>query len=95
MNPTGLLAALSVAPSFPDAACRGYHWLYDMTIPAGGGPAPAEVRQARRDCIETCAACPELEPCRQWLQSLPRADRPEGVVAGLVVTRRTDLKETA
>ena len=83
-----LLNALAATPTFPEALCRGHWWLYDQTIPEASGPTPPEVQQARRTCIETCAACPELERCRKWVRSLPHNKRPEGVVAGLVINRR-------
>lgn len=34
--------------------------------------------------VEICRTCPVLTECRRWVESLPRSQRPGGVVAGQV-----------
>lgn len=76
-----LLNAISCAPCLPGARCRGRHHLFD------GGPLGEDprVRQARHEqALALCAGCPSLEPCQTWHDSLPKRQRPPGVVAGRV-----------
>jgi Transcription factor WhiB len=35
--------------------------------------------------LQVCAACPVLARCREWVLSLRPAERPTGVVGGLVI----------
>jgi hypothetical protein len=36
-----------------------------------------------------CGRCPALTACRLWVEGLPPARRPRGVVGGLVIASRT------
>jgi hypothetical protein len=36
-----------------------------------------------------CSRCPALTACRAWVEGLPPARRPRGVVGGLVIASRT------
>jgi hypothetical protein len=76
-----LFAALRGFPALPGAACRGKHHLFDEVI----GPDRDRIQA---EALRICAACEELLPCRRWLMSLPRRERPYGVVAGQVRTPR-------
>jgi len=88
MNPADVLAELAAAPNLTAAACAGQWDLYDRTDQATAtGPAGAEeVAQARAEALRICAGCPELDPCGNWLDSLPPRQRPLGVVAGRINT---------
>ena len=83
-----LLTAFTATPHLPDALCRDRMWLYDQCVPDKTGPVSRETAMYRRQAVETCAECPALERCREWVLSMPRNARPEGVVGGLVITRR-------
>jgi hypothetical protein len=75
-----LLADLAHTPHLPGARCRDEPQLFDKTI---GGTAPrAEVLQARRDALAICRACPCLQACNAWVDTLPPWYRPRAVVAG-------------
>lgn len=76
-----LLAAIAAAPAMPGARCRGRHHLFD-----GGPPGESpEVREARHgQALALCARCPALDRCETWFDSLPRRQRPVGVIAGKV-----------
>lgn len=76
-----LAAAIGVAPSLPGARCRGKPHLFDA---AGTHEPAATVAQRHQQALGLCDRCPALEPCRQWLDGLPKGRRPEGVVAGIV-----------
>lgn len=81
-----LLAELAAGiPDLPGAACRGRHQLFD---PPGEGvlrDEPAEVAR-RQAAITICNRCPVLDACAVWVASLPRRQRPVGVIAGCVIT---------
>ncbi len=80
-----LAAAISAAPAFPGARCRGRPHLFDP----GEAQEPVDiVVQRQAQALELCARCPSLGRCRDWLDSLPRSKKPRGVVAGLVVGDR-------
>jgi hypothetical protein len=60
----------------------------------GGEPeAMAEFERmcsnARVVALQICQSCPALQPCRQWFDSLPAPQRPRGVIAGRLVTKRS------
>ena len=76
-----LAAAIGVAPSLPGARCRGKPHLFD----AAGTHEPADVVAARHaQALELCSRCPSSGPCSDWLDGLPKSQRPHGVVAGTV-----------
>ena len=60
--------------------------LFDL---AAGGSNRADVGYAREQALQLCAACPCLQRCRDWFTSLPKRDRPHGVVAGVLNTKRS------
>lgn len=83
-----MIGALLAAPHLPRARCRGQHLLTDVW----DDPLVIEYCQQ-----ELCAKCPELQPCRAWVESLTPSKRPLGVTAGLVRRPRwpRQSKETA
>lgn len=87
MNWKSMRALLAGIPALPDARCRGRAALFEATIAVRhGGPAKAELENARREALTLCHACPALASCRSWLAAMPATRRPRGVVAGVVVT---------
>ena len=72
-------------PRLPEAACKGRHELFD---------APAEdmepviARRLESTALVICQTCPELEPCREWLDGLESHQQPYGVTAGMVRRER-------
>ena len=80
-----ILGALAGAPALPGAACVGHWATFDATIMSTAGRPPKPVLQARCDALAICSSCPALERCREHLESLPDRDRPQGVVAGIIV----------
>ena len=85
MHPADHLNDLA-APSLPDAPCADEWELFDRAV---GGYNPDDVACARETALQLCAACPVLAACRAWFTSLPVRDRPIGVVAGRLVTKRS------
>lgn len=79
----GLIAAIIAGtPPLPGAACAGRSELFDPR----GDNEPYETTQrrqeaARRICEWTCPVQPE---CRRWVDSLKPAERPRGVIAGVI-----------
>ncbi|OCB14151.1 hypothetical protein A5717_11615 [Mycolicibacterium porcinum] len=70
-----LLADLARAvPDLPGAACRGHQDVMDV--------ADGRDRSAIAAAQQICARCPALQECEAWLDSIPKARRPSGVVAG-------------
>jgi len=91
VNVTAILAELAAAtPRLPAARCAGRWELFDATIEAAttGTGGAAELAARRAEALRLCAGCPELDPCQQWLHSLPPKVRPLGVVAGTVIGGR-------
>ena len=86
-----LLAQHLAAPILPEAACRGRHDLFDPPRP-GEDPDTAERRMWA--ALDVCNRCPELRPCRRWLDGLPSNVRPHGVVAGQVRLWRRSPRPT-
>jgi len=81
-----LLGALLGAPALPGAKCRRRHRLFDE--PAEG-ERPAQVAQRHQMALRLCESCPALAPCEDWVMNrLSPRDRPYGVIAGRVRTRR-------
>lgn len=76
-----LLDAIGAAPALPGARCRFRHELFDPG-PHGESPTVREARQAQ--ALQLCASCPSRSRCEQWFDSLPKSQRPRGVVAGRV-----------
>lgn len=73
----------SAAPVFEDAKCVGQHDLFDAAEPGEDrDQALTRLQEART----LCRSCPALAACGDWLQALPRSQRPGGVVAGRVVS---------
>ena len=56
---------------------------------ACGGPNRADIARAREQALRCCQSCPVLTQCSDWFDSLPAWDRPRGVVAGQVITKRS------
>lgn len=78
-----LVGQLASIPTLPGARCRGHHALFDGS---SWDEDPA-VRQARHSAaLAICTRCPALALCADWLDSLPKSQRPLGVVAGRRVT---------
>lgn len=80
-----LLGALRGMPNLPDARCIDRTDLFDATISSEAGRLNKETLEARKAALDCCAGCPELEPCRSWLATIPSRHRPRGVVAGRVI----------
>ncbi len=77
-------------PSLPGARCKGRHKLFDV--------APdwedMSTRRYRYDAAKRlCDACPAFTACRAWIEGLPDAERPPGVVAGLLINPRRSKSE--
>jgi hypothetical protein len=78
-----LLADLAQGfPSLPGASCQGRQDLFDATIQNDDDADDLNVRYARRAAQRVCGACPVLDACAAWVDSLPRGRRPVGVVGG-------------
>jgi hypothetical protein len=77
-----ILEAVGAAPCLPGAKCRGRSSLFD----AAADREPAEVVEARHAlALDLCIyACPAIDKCQEWYESLPPRRRPAGVVAGEV-----------
>ena len=92
MNPTDLFAALHGIPDLPGARCAGRWELFDATDPASHSD---DVEFAQHVALELCSRCQVLTACGEWLESLPPARRPVGVVAGAVRRPRPPRQRTA
>jgi WhiB family redox-sensing transcriptional regulator len=78
-----LLADLARSiPNLPDAACKRRWRVFDEQ----DDPTihPDIRRRLEATAIGICRTCPALNPCRQWLDSLPSDQRPYGVTAGRI-----------
>jgi WhiB family redox-sensing transcriptional regulator len=84
-----LLGALRAAPDLTGNACHGAWELFDATIRSGPGRVSQEVAEARQEALQVCDTCPALIPCRTYVERLPTHLRPPGVVAGLVIDKRS------
>lgn len=79
MNFDQLLSALAGVPVLRGARCRGRHTLFDPRH----DDEPAEVADARHlQALALCQQCPAIAECEQWLDALPKKQRPFGVIAG-------------
>lgn len=79
-----LLGALRGVPALPGAQCRNRGHLFDPPAPR---EAADDVAQRHMQALWLCDNCPARRPCEQWLDSLPPARRPAGVVAGRIVNQ--------
>lgn len=77
-----LLDAVGAAPCLPGAACRHRSAMFDPP----GISEPADVVEQRHAlALDLCIyACPAIDKCQEWYESLPPRRRPAGVVAGQV-----------
>ncbi|SBS77350.1 conserved hypothetical protein [uncultured Mycobacterium sp.] len=81
MSATALFDAVGLAPALPGARCRGRSALFDL---AEVGSDPEDAEYAEQAAKRLCSQCPSLVPCRSWYESLPKSQRPMGVIAGVV-----------
>lgn len=73
-------------PRLPGAACVGAADLFESTIEVlGDGRSREQLKASRVAALALCNICPELDPCRAWIDDLRRTQRPTGVIAGLVI----------
>ena len=89
-----LLTDLSAAPRLEGARCRGRHELFDAAEGKGAANGP-DVRARYDRAIGLCTACPALQRCAQWVNSLPSTKRPGGVVAGKVRGKQEPIERMA
>lgn len=82
--------ALRAVPRLPDAACLGHPHLFDRADGRGFDP---EVKAARDAAKTICGRCPELDPCRAWIEQLTPGQRPRGVVGGLILDPHGELTQ--
>lgn len=73
--PAGSLDIVTSMPSMARALCVEERELFDRAVT---DPLAAEL------AAQCCRYCPHLKPCRQWFDSLPVAERPAGVVGGVI-----------
>lgn len=78
-----LLLSLAGAPALPGARCRGKPHLFD---PPTHGESSETAAARHFQALGLCSRCPALNQCRAWIASLPKGQRPKGVVAGKVST---------
>jgi hypothetical protein len=82
-NP-GPIALLEVilrgTPSLPKALCRKQYRLFDAD-----DPDQIERENQQREALRLCSRCPELQKCRDYVDTLPTSQRPHGVVAGVLL----------
>jgi len=77
---------LGEVPALPGARCRGRTELFDATIHPERGGSIDDLQYARNRASDLCGACPALNRCRAWVDSLPPNQRPHGVIAGRLNT---------
>lgn len=63
------------------APCRGHWALFD---PQREGEHRAVVAERHEAAVEFCGHCRLRGACRDWVASLPKSQRPGGVVAGQI-----------
>lgn len=83
---SALLEMLASSPDLAGAVCTdaGVREVFD----AATDSTAADVSE---DALWACSRCPVLGACREWVTGLPAAQRPQGVVGGLVVADRGRL----
>ncbi len=88
-----LIAVLAGTPRLDGARCRDLPDVFAETETRDGHrgekPSPAAVAAA----LGECQRCPALTECRAWVQSLPLARRPTGVVAGLRINENRRISK--
>lgn len=85
-----LIGALADIPNLDRALCKFRHHLFDEAQP---GESDTDVERRQAFALRLCAACPELQRCRDYLDSLPPAKKPGGVIAGQIRTWKTTTRE--
>ncbi|BBX69735.1 hypothetical protein [Mycolicibacterium psychrotolerans] len=88
-------ALLESIPDLDGARCKHKSDLFERTIGEHrmtGQITTTELDDARSAALRQCAACPALDPCRAWLDALPAAQRPRGVIAGQIVNTSGAVK---
>ncbi|OBK51907.1 hypothetical protein A5656_25265 [Mycobacterium gordonae] len=88
-------ALLESIPALPGARCKGRADLYERTNGEHGMTGRLtreELEGARTTALRLCETCPALRPCREYLQGLPAAQRPRGVIAGQVLNPSGEVK---
>lgn len=88
-------ALLESIPALPGARCKRRADLFERTTGedrAAGRTTTEDLADARREALRLCETCPSLHPCREYLQGLPAAQRPRGVIAGQVVNTSGAVK---
>jgi len=82
-----LTDALFGIPDLPSAACWGRWDLFDPEREREPGQPVEDPHDRHQLAISICLhACPVVDECREWVDSLKPSKRPPGVVAGRVVT---------
>lgn len=76
-----VLDTIGLVPALPGARCRGRHQLFD---PPDRNEDPSAVKYRHDQALALCGSCPAFASCRAWLDQLPDAQRPDGVIAGIV-----------
>ena len=78
-----LAMIVNCSPELPGAVCvdPAVREVFDRTT-------ESTTNAVRSAATDACARCPVLAECRQWVEGLPPARRPVGVVGGLIVTKR-------
>lgn len=87
-------ALLESIPDLDGARCKHKSDLFERTNGEHRmtGRTTTELDNARREALWLCETCPALHPCREYLQGLPAAQRPRGVIAGQVVNTSGAVK---
>jgi hypothetical protein len=85
---SGLMAALSGAPRLDGALCKGRSQLFDLD-------AIADDQAAIQRAIGICHRCPALRACKAWSDTMTPAQRPTGVLAGVLVVPPPAKKKRA
>lgn len=78
-----LAAILRGQPRLPKALCRQQMYLFDAD-----DPDIIERENQQREAMRLCGRCPELPVCRDFVDGLPKSQRPHGVVAGQAPQRK-------
>lgn len=85
-----LCEILRGAPRLAGAACRDHRDLFDAAQANGRGHSARRLADARAAAIRVCSErCPAFDQCAAWLDTLPRRQRPSGVVAGQINRHHT------
>jgi len=89
-----LCEILRGTPRLPGAACRDHRDLFDAARANGRGHSTRRLAAARAAAVRICHTCPALSECRSWLDTVPRTQRPSGVVAGQINRHPTRTLKT-